>query len=201
MQWRTGPSIFQPYYDIWKFFRKESVRPETASPFFELAPLIAFASYCSIALLIPVLTNFPLPARHGRRHPRRRAAVRARRVRHRTGRRRLGLGLRRAWLESDPVGRDAGRADADLRVLHGRAGHRDRPALRAERHPGALLLGVLPAQSPAGRRGVLRDAARRHRPGADREPGIDARVRDDRRRPAVRALGPVRWRCSGGRRR
>jgi len=37
------------------------VRPETASPFFELAPLIAFASYCSIALLIPVLTNFPLP--------------------------------------------------------------------------------------------------------------------------------------------
>ncbi len=61
VQWRTGPSIFQPYYDIWKFFRKESVRPETASPFFELAPLIAFASYCSIALLIPVLTNFPLP--------------------------------------------------------------------------------------------------------------------------------------------
>ena len=61
VQWRTGPSVLQPYYDIWKFFRKESVRPETASPFFELAPLIAFASYCSIALLIPVLTNFPLP--------------------------------------------------------------------------------------------------------------------------------------------
>ena len=55
VQWRIGPSILQPYYDIAKFFRKESLRPETASPFFELAPLIAFASYCSIALLIPVL--------------------------------------------------------------------------------------------------------------------------------------------------
>jgi formate hydrogenlyase subunit 4 len=61
VQWRTGPSILQPYYDLAKLFSKESVRPETASPFFEIAPLIAFASYCSIALLIPVLTNFPLP--------------------------------------------------------------------------------------------------------------------------------------------
>ena len=56
-----GPSVLQPYYDIAKFFRKESLQPETASPFFEIAPLIAFAAYCSIALLIPVLTNFPLP--------------------------------------------------------------------------------------------------------------------------------------------
>ena len=64
VQWRTGPSIFQPYYDIWKFFRKESVRPETASPFFELAPLIAFASYCSIALLIPGTDQLPAPAGH-----------------------------------------------------------------------------------------------------------------------------------------
>lgn len=61
VQWRIGPPIFQPYCDIAKFFRKESVRPQTASPFFEIAPLIALASYCSIALLIPVLTNFPLP--------------------------------------------------------------------------------------------------------------------------------------------
>jgi formate hydrogenlyase subunit 4 len=46
VQWRTGPSVLQPYYDIAKFFRKESVRPQTASPFFEIAPLIAFAAYC-----------------------------------------------------------------------------------------------------------------------------------------------------------
>jgi formate hydrogenlyase subunit 4 len=61
VQWRTGPWVLRPYYDILKLFRKESLRPESASPFFELAPLIAFAAYCSIALLIPVLTSFPLP--------------------------------------------------------------------------------------------------------------------------------------------
>jgi formate hydrogenlyase subunit 4 len=61
VQSRTGPSVLQPYYDIFKLLGKEPLRPETASPFFDLAPLIAFASYCSIALLIPVLTNFPLP--------------------------------------------------------------------------------------------------------------------------------------------
>jgi formate hydrogenlyase subunit 4 len=61
VQSRTGPSVLQPYYDIGKLFRKESLRPQTASPFFELAPLIAFAAYCSIALLLPVLTSFPLP--------------------------------------------------------------------------------------------------------------------------------------------
>ena len=139
----------------------------------------------------PGADELPAAAGHGGRHPRRRAAVRAGRVRDRARRRRLGLGLRRARLEPHPVGGDAGRADADLRVLHGGAGHRDRPALRAERDTVALLLGVLPPQPPARRRGVLRDAAGRHRPGADREPGIDARVRDDRRGAPVRALGSV----------
>jgi formate hydrogenlyase subunit 4 len=61
IQFRKGPSALQPYYDIAKFFRKESLRPQTASPFFELAPLIVVAAYCSIALLIPILTSFPLP--------------------------------------------------------------------------------------------------------------------------------------------
>ncbi|HEY7622233.1 MAG TPA: NADH-quinone oxidoreductase subunit H [Solirubrobacteraceae bacterium] len=61
IQFRTGPSPLQPYYDIAKFFRKESLRPQTASPFFEVAPVIAVAAYCSIALLIPILTSFPLP--------------------------------------------------------------------------------------------------------------------------------------------
>jgi formate hydrogenlyase subunit 4 len=61
IQFRTGPSPLQPYYDIAKFFRKESLRPHTASPFFEVAPVIAVAAYCSIALLIPILTSFPLP--------------------------------------------------------------------------------------------------------------------------------------------
>jgi formate hydrogenlyase subunit 4 len=61
LQSRQGPPVLQPYYDIAKFFRKETVHPETSSPFFEIAPVIAVASYCAIAVLIPILTNFPLP--------------------------------------------------------------------------------------------------------------------------------------------
>jgi formate hydrogenlyase subunit 4 len=61
IQFRRGPSVLQPYFDIVKYFRKETLRPETSSPFFEIAPVIAVAAYCSIALLIPILTSFPLP--------------------------------------------------------------------------------------------------------------------------------------------
>lgn len=61
IQSKRGPSVFQPYYDILKFFRKDEIRPETASPIFAAAPVIAFACYLTIATLIPVLTNFPLP--------------------------------------------------------------------------------------------------------------------------------------------
>ena len=56
-----GPVDFSAVFRYWKFFGKESVRPWTASPLFELAPVVVFASYCSIALLIPVSTSFPLP--------------------------------------------------------------------------------------------------------------------------------------------
>lgn len=42
-------------------FGKESVAPETAGPFFLLAPALAMACYLTVSLLIPVLTNFALP--------------------------------------------------------------------------------------------------------------------------------------------
>jgi formate hydrogenlyase subunit 4 len=61
LQSRRGPSVLQPYYDIAKFFRKETLHPASASPFFEIAPVIAIAAYCAIAFLIPILTSFPLP--------------------------------------------------------------------------------------------------------------------------------------------
>lgn len=61
IQSRRGPSIFQPYYDIAKYFRKETLLPEHASWPFRAAPYVAFTAYLSVALLIPVLTNFPLP--------------------------------------------------------------------------------------------------------------------------------------------
>ncbi len=55
LQSRQGPSVLQPYFDIAKFFRKETLHPRTSSPFFEIAPVTAVASYCGIAVLIPIL--------------------------------------------------------------------------------------------------------------------------------------------------
>ncbi len=61
LQGRRGPRILQPYYDLAKFFRKEMLMPDEASPLFILAPLLAFVCYLVVPLLIPVLTSFPLP--------------------------------------------------------------------------------------------------------------------------------------------
>ena len=59
VQMRRGPRLLQPYYDIAKLFRKETVLPEGAGPVFRAAPYVAFACYCTVPLLIPVLTSFP----------------------------------------------------------------------------------------------------------------------------------------------
>jgi formate hydrogenlyase subunit 4 len=57
----TGPSLLQPYRDLGKLFRKEFVLPQTASWLFLSAPLVAFTCMLTVPILIPVLTNFPLP--------------------------------------------------------------------------------------------------------------------------------------------
>jgi formate hydrogenlyase subunit 4/hydrogenase-4 membrane subunit HyfE len=61
IQQRRGPRVLQPYYDIFKLLRKETVLPEPAGPVFRLAPYVSFAAYATVPLLIPVLTTFPLP--------------------------------------------------------------------------------------------------------------------------------------------
>ena len=61
VQMRRGPRILQPYYDIAKLLRKETVLPGTAGPGFRSAPYVSFVAYATVPLLIPVLTNFPLP--------------------------------------------------------------------------------------------------------------------------------------------
>jgi len=61
VQQRTGPRILQPYYDILKLLRKETVLPAPAGPVFRTAPYVSFAALATIPLLIPVLTTFPLP--------------------------------------------------------------------------------------------------------------------------------------------
>ncbi|HUZ83751.1 MAG TPA: NADH-quinone oxidoreductase subunit H, partial [Gaiellales bacterium] len=52
--------LLQPYYDIAKSFRKETVLPGDAGPAFRAAPYVSIACYLTVPLLIPVLTTFPL---------------------------------------------------------------------------------------------------------------------------------------------
>jgi formate hydrogenlyase subunit 4/hydrogenase-4 membrane subunit HyfE len=61
VQQRRGPRVLQPYYDIFKLLRKETVLPAPAGLVFRAAPYVSFAAYATIPLLIPALTNFPLP--------------------------------------------------------------------------------------------------------------------------------------------
>ncbi len=61
VQRARGPGIFQPYRDLRKLFSKQIVVPETASWLFWMAPIVAFTAMLTVPILIPVLTNFPLP--------------------------------------------------------------------------------------------------------------------------------------------
>jgi formate hydrogenlyase subunit 4 len=60
LQSKRGPSIFQPYRDLWKLVHKDEVISAEASWIFRVAPYIAFAAPVFVALLIPVLTRYPL---------------------------------------------------------------------------------------------------------------------------------------------
>lgn len=61
LQGRRGPRILQPYFDLAKFFSKETLAPVGAGPFFRLAPVVSLACYLTVPMLIPVLTSYPLP--------------------------------------------------------------------------------------------------------------------------------------------
>ncbi len=60
VQSKRGPSIFQPYRDLWKFFQKDEVISEESSWIFRATPYIAFITPIFVTLLIPVLTDYPL---------------------------------------------------------------------------------------------------------------------------------------------
>jgi formate hydrogenlyase subunit 4 len=61
VQRAQGPGILQPYRDLWKLFHKQIVVPRTASWLFWITPVVAFTCVLTVPILIPVLTNFPLP--------------------------------------------------------------------------------------------------------------------------------------------
>ncbi len=59
-QIRKGPSIFQPYFDIAKLLRKDSVVSENVSWIFHAAPIISFVAVLTAGLLIPIyITDMP----------------------------------------------------------------------------------------------------------------------------------------------
>ncbi len=60
IQSKRGPSIFQPYRDIWKLLHKDEIVSEHSSWIFRATPYVAFAAPVFVALLIPVLTRYPL---------------------------------------------------------------------------------------------------------------------------------------------
>jgi formate hydrogenlyase subunit 4 len=56
-QIRKGASIFQPYYDIAKLLRKDSVVSENVSWIFHAAPVISFAALLTAGLIVPVFIS------------------------------------------------------------------------------------------------------------------------------------------------
>jgi formate hydrogenlyase subunit 4 len=55
LQNRQGPRIWQPYFDLVKFWRKEMVISEHASWVFSFAPYVVFLSSLAVGLMVPML--------------------------------------------------------------------------------------------------------------------------------------------------
>ena len=60
VQSKRGPSILQPYRDLWKLFHKDEIVSEESSWIFRFTPYLVFVTPIFVALLIPVLTSYPL---------------------------------------------------------------------------------------------------------------------------------------------
>jgi formate hydrogenlyase subunit 4 len=60
IQSKRGPSIFQPYRDLWKLFHKDEIVSEESSWIFRFTPYVIFVTPIFVTLLIPVLTRYPL---------------------------------------------------------------------------------------------------------------------------------------------
>lgn len=60
VQSKRGPSVLQPYRDLWKLFHKDEVVSEDSSWIFRVTPYLVFVTPVFVVLLIPVLTSYPL---------------------------------------------------------------------------------------------------------------------------------------------
>ncbi len=62
-QMRRGPSVLQPYFDLFKFFQKDDVRSEHSSWLFAITPYVYFGAALAAALLLPTaVAHAPLAA-------------------------------------------------------------------------------------------------------------------------------------------
>jgi formate hydrogenlyase subunit 4 len=65
LQRRRGASIWRPYSDLAKLFRKEDLVPPTASGVFRLAPVVLFGATICVAAFVPLVQSSALFASHG----------------------------------------------------------------------------------------------------------------------------------------
>ena len=65
LQRRQGASIWRPYADLFKLFRKEDLIPPTSSVVFRIAPLLLFGSTVCVAAFVPVMHVSALLASRG----------------------------------------------------------------------------------------------------------------------------------------
>ena len=56
LQNRRGPRIWQPYFDVFKFLRKDMVISEHASWVFSMAPYVVFITSLLVGLMVPIVT-------------------------------------------------------------------------------------------------------------------------------------------------
>jgi formate hydrogenlyase subunit 4 len=59
LQYRRGPSPFQPYRDLAKWWNKEGLESDAASPLSAVAPAIGFAAMLVATLLVPIVGLVP----------------------------------------------------------------------------------------------------------------------------------------------
>jgi formate hydrogenlyase subunit 4 len=60
VQSKRGPSIFQPYRDLWKLFHKDQILSSETTWIFRFTPYLVFIVPIFVTVLIPVLTDYPL---------------------------------------------------------------------------------------------------------------------------------------------
>jgi len=57
LQSRKGPGVFQPYYDLYKLFRKDTVVSRNTSWVFRITPYVSMTAILVAALLVPAFTS------------------------------------------------------------------------------------------------------------------------------------------------